>query len=336
MLLFNKNTETEIVVIAELGVNHMGSFEWIMNMLPQVKAAGADAIKLQLFTPDLYTSRSNLERYQQISKLVISKSDFLQIQKLGKSLDLPVFATPVSHDWVQFIADNCGVIKIASGDFTFDPTVDAALKTSAQIIISSGATTRDEVIAFIEKAKIIRSEDKYQDSLALLHCISSYPPFLRESNLSAIPDLIQLTGLTIGFSSHFLEDSPLYAAIGLGARIFEIHVTDDRDRTDIRDHALSRTPKELKNIISNLGELNKSCLSGEKRIQASEMNSLNNLRKGIVFSKNLSRGHKITKSDLEFARPLDPKVPYKELVLGKILKEDVLSYTSVSLNMFDL
>jgi len=287
----------------------MGSFDWIINMLPQVKAAGADAIKFQLFTPDLYSSRSNVERYKQISKLVLSKSDFLQIQKLGKSLNLPVFATPVSHDWVQFIADNCGVVKIASGDFTFDPTVDAALKTSAQIIISSGATTRNEVEAFIKKAKLIRSGDRYKDTLALLHCISSYPPTLSESNLSAIPDLEQLTGLTVGFSSHFLEDSPLYAAVGLGARIFEIHVTDDRDRKDIRDHALSR---------------------------ASEVSSLNNLRKGVVFSKNLSRGHKVTNSDLEFARPLDPNVPNKEMLLGKILKEDVLSYTSVSLDMFDL
>ena len=66
MLLFNKNTDTEIVVIAEIGVNHMGSFDWIINMLPQVKAAGADAIKFQLFTPDLYSSRSNVERYKLI------------------------------------------------------------------------------------------------------------------------------------------------------------------------------------------------------------------------------------------------------------------------------
>lgn len=336
MLLFNKNTDTEIVVIAEIGVNHMGSLDWIINMLPEVKEAGADAIKFQLFTPDLYCSRSNIERYKQISKLVLSKSDFLQIQKLGKSLNLPVFATPLSHDWVQFIADNCGVVKIASGDFTFDPTIDAVLKTSAQIIISSGATTRNEVEAFVKKSKLIRLGDRYKDTLALLHCISSYPPTLSESNLSAIPDLEKLTGLTVGFSSHFLEDSPLYAAIGLGARIFELHVTDDRGRKDIRDHALSRTPKELKNIIHTLRELNISCLSGRKTIQASEVNSLNHLRKGVVFSKNLSRGHKLTNSDLEFARPLNPNVPNKEMLLGKILKEDVVSYTSVSLEMFDL
>lgn len=314
----------------------MGSLKWILDIMPRVKSAGADAIKFQLFTPDLYSSRSNVERHKQISRLVLSKSDFLKIQQLGKSLDLPVFATPVSHDWVEFIADNCGVVKIASGDFTFDPTVDAALKSSAQIIISSGATSREEVEAFIKKAKLIRTGDRYRDTLAILHCISSYPPPLSESNLSAIPDLVRLSGLTVGFSSHFLEDAPLFAAIGLGARVFEIHVTDDRNRKDIRDHALSRTPKELEVIINNLRDLNKSCLSGKKTIQASEVNSVDNLRKGVVFSKNLPSGHKITNSDLEFARPLDPKVPNKELLLGKILKVDVLSYTSVSLDMFDL
>lgn len=203
MILFNKNTDTEIVVIAEIGVNHMGSLKWILDIMPRVKSAGADAIKFQLFTPDLYSSRSNVERHKQISRLVLSKSDFLKIQQLGKSLDLPVFATPVSHDWVEFIADNCGVVKIASGDFTFDPTVDAALKSSAQIIISSGATSREEVEAFIKKAKLIRTGDRYRDTLAILHCISSYPPPLSESNLSAIPDLVRLSGLTVGFSSHF-------------------------------------------------------------------------------------------------------------------------------------
>jgi N-acetylneuraminate synthase/N,N'-diacetyllegionaminate synthase len=335
MLLFNKDTEKEVIVIAEIGVNHMGSLEWILKMLPQVKEAGADAIKFQLFTPDLYVSRSNPERHMQVSKLALSKSDFLQIKKIGDSIDLPVFATPLSHDWVSFIAEVCGVIKIASGDFSFAPTVDTALMTSSKIIISSGATSRDEVKNFVLKAKKMRPGSNYYENIALLHCISSYPPPNDESNLSAIADLKELTDLTIGFSSHFLFDAPLYTALGAGARIFEIHVTDDRARTDIRDHALSRTPLELSKITRQLNELNLSLISGIKSIQPSERIALDNIRKGLVYSRDLIVGHKLLGSDIDFARPLNSGFHSASEIKGKILKRNVSAFFTISLDDFE-
>ena len=330
MKLFDKDSKDEIIVIAEIGVNHMGSLNWILDMLPKVKSAGADAIKFQLFTPGLYASKSNIERYQQISKLKLSKEDFLKIKKEGDDIGLPVFATPVSHDWVSFIADTCGVLKIASGDFTFMPTVEAALRTSAQVLISTGGTTRDEIKTFVDLAKSLRSGSKFIETIAMLHCISSYPAPEAESNLSAITDLASLTGLTIGFSSHFMGDSPLYAAAALGARIFEIHVTDDRSRKDIRDHALSRTPIELQDIVNTLAVLNISLLSGEKKIQLSEEINLNAMRKGLVYKSDLPIGHELTFSDFEYARPLNPAFPTAASLDGKKLKKAVKSgYSAV-------
>lgn len=335
MFLFNKDTDKDVLVIAEIGVNHMGSLEWILKMLPQVKESGADAIKFQLFTPDLYASRSNLERHLQVSKLALSKNDFLQIKKLGDSIDLPVFATPLSHDWVSFIAETCGVIKIASGDFTFAPTIDTALSTTAKIIISSGATSRDEVKDFVIKAKKMRPGNDYFDNIGLLHCISSYPPPINESNLSAISDLKQLTELTIGFSSHFLDDAPIYAALGMGARIFEIHITDDRARNDIRDHALSRTPQELRLIISFIKQINQSLLSGQKAVQQSEMLSKNNLRKGIIYSKNLVKGSILNQVDLTYARPQNPDFLNLADLIGLKLSKSVDSHTTVNREDFE-
>jgi N-acetylneuraminate synthase/N,N'-diacetyllegionaminate synthase len=332
MLLFNKDTKKEVIVIAEIGVNHMGSLEWILKMLPQVKAAGADAVKFQLFTPDLYSSRSNPERHMQVSKLALSKSDFLQIKKAGDSIDLPVFATPLSHDWVSFIAEVCGVIKIASGDFSFAPTVDTALTTSSKIIISSGATSRDEVKNFVFKAKKMRPGNNYYESIALLHCISSYPPPNDESNLSAIIDLKELTELTVGFSSHFLDDAPLFVALGMGARIFEIHVTDDRTRTDIRDHALSRTTHELKFIIDSIEQLNKSLFSGAKSIQKSEFSLINQLKKGFIYSKNLPSGHTLTLKDINYARPLNSDLLDLKEIIGKKLSKSVGAFTTINID----
>ena len=329
MKIFNKDTSRDVVVIAEIGVNHKGSIDWILNMLPKVKDSGADAIKFQLFTPDLYSTRGNFTRYEQISAFYISEKDFLRIKKTCDSIGLPIFATPLSHDWVKFIADTCGVVKIASGDFTFGPTVEASLNTSAQIIISSGATSSNEVSDFVKIAKQFRPGSTYFESIAMLHCISSYPPPIAESNLSAITDLKRITELTVGFSSHFLEDAPIYTALGLGARIFEIHVTDDRSRNDIRDHSLSRTPSELKNIVSSLNDLNLSLNSGIKAIQKSEEGSINSMRKGIVYSKKLPAGHKLMANDFNFARPLNPEFPNIDGVIGRKLKRNVDAFFPV-------
>ena len=121
----------------------------------------------------------------------------------------------------------------------------------------------------------------------------------------------------------------------MGARIFEIHVTDDRSRNDIRDHALSRTPVELSLIIRQLSELNSALMSGPKSIQPSERISLNSMRKGLVYSKNLSAGHKLLVSDLDFARPLNTEVHSADRVIGKILKRNVNAFFTISLDDFE-
>lgn len=328
MNLFGKNLEKEIVVIAEIGVNHGGSLNWVREMLVKIKESGATAAKFQLFTPDLYASRSNTKRHQFLQSVFLSKDDFLQIKRFANDLGFPVFATPLSHDWVQFIAEHCGVVKIASGDFTFKPTVQAALESDAKVIASTGAVTVDEIKLFVENAKTLRGD--VRETVALLHCIAAYPPPLTQSNLRAITFLKEFTNLEVGFSSHFLEDAPIYASLPLGARIFEIHVTDNRDRSDIRDHALSRTPFELGKIVENLNAMAESLRQTIKTIQPAESEIISVIRKGLVYCRDLPRGHILTREDFDFARPFDAKVPNLESIVGKQLRHRVSAFHSVT------
>jgi len=326
--LFGKNLEKEIVVIAEIGVNHGGSLNWVQEMLVKLKESGATVAKFQLFTPDLYASRSNSKRHQFLQSVFLSKDDFLQIKSFANDLGLPVFATPLSHDWVQFIAEHCGVIKIASGDFTFKPTVQAALESNAKVIASTGAVTVDEIKLFVENAKTLRGD--IRETVALLHCIAAYPPPLTQSNLRAIAFLKEFTNLEVGFSSHFLEDAPIYASLPLGAKIFEIHVTDNRDRLDVRDHALSRTPFELGKIVENLNAMAESLRQTIKTIQPAESEIISVIRKGLVYCRDLPRGHILTREDFDFARPFDAKVPNLESIVGKQLRHSVSAFHSVT------
>jgi len=334
VLLFGKDTETDFIVVAEIGMNHEGSFDWVKDILPSIKESGVDAVKFQLFTPDLFISPLNKKRFEQISKFALSPSQFEKIYKLCTSLELSVFATAVSHDWVPYIASKCGVIKIASGDFVFSPTIDCALRSEASIIISTGASSREEVIQFVEKAKQIRKGHFYHESIAILHCISAYPPKLEQANLRAIPDLKSLSGLTVGFSSHFMEDAPIYAALALGARIFEIHVTDDRGRMSFRDHSLSRTPSELKILISTLQKLNNSLNQKVKTIQPDEQEIQLSLRKGPIYKRSLQVGATLQASDISYARPANSDVSRIEEVVGSKLQQNVERYESIQLGHF--
>lgn len=326
--LFGSNLEKELVVIAELGINHAGSIRWIMEMLPKLKDAGASAVKLQLFTPDLYVSRSNQVRHKFLQSVFLSKTDFVKIVNFGESINLPIFATPLSHDWVEFVAETCGVVKVASGDFTFLPTIRSALKSSATVIASTGVATNEEINTFLELTKIERKNAK--ESVALLHCVAAYPPPLNQANIRAIPFLKNLTGFTIGFSSHFLDDAPIYAALALGSRIFEIHVTDNRERRDIRDHILSRTPQELNQIVSNLRSLDESMVDSSKTIQLCELENIAPLKKGVIYSKDLPAGHVLTHSDVTYARPFNPSIPNIESIVGKKLSRNVSAFCSAS------
>lgn len=329
MILFDRNTDNEIVIIAEVGMNHEGSINWIFEILPRLKEADVDAVKFQLFTPHYFVSPKNIDRFQRVSAYSLSREQFDSIYEFGKSLGLPIFATPVSHDWVDYIADMCGVVKIASGDFNFLPTVDRALNSKAKVIMSTGATTRNEIVDFINRAKIMRPDKSLQEDLALLHCISAYPPNLEEANLNAIPDLKKISGLTVGFSSHFIDDAPIYAAVGLGARIFEIHVTLDRNQSDFRDHALSRTPEEMKQLVSSIRKLNYALQSSTKELQPSEKGIVSEIRKGFVYAKSLRAGHLIQESDVTFARPASETIVSLQDLVGQTLARDVEAYEPI-------
>jgi len=331
MELFGRDLETEIAIIAEVGVNHGGSIPWILDFLIELKNAGVDAAKFQLFTKDYHTSRNNIARLDFLQRVNLTRNDFLKIVEFSSSIGLKVFASAITHDWVDFISDNCGVVKIASGDFTFQPIIRKALESDARVLASTGGTSMLEIESFLEHAHQIRGRLECEKTVALLHCISSYPPPLEECNLRAIPEIKSKTRLSVGFSSHFMEDAPLYSAHALGARIFEIHATDDRARLDIRDHALSRTPTELAKITNELRLLDTALKVEGKEIQPSELESLSLIRKGLIYSKDLTAGSILSVDDFAYARPLNTSVGSIESLIGKRLKRAVKSHYSVEI-----
>lgn len=302
MRLFGKDLDSDPVVIAEIGVNHEGDLETAKSLIRLAARSGADAVKFQSYTPERYVSRSQADRFARIDAFALSEDDHLRLKEEATASGVSFFSTPLTEDWVEFLAVTCDALKVASGDLTFEPTVRAVAETDLPVLVSTGMATWSEIdrsIAWIEQ----QSARPLRDRLALLHCVSAYPAPTSELNLRAIPAMRERYGVTIGYSNHSLELAVCYAAVSLGARVVEVHFTDSREGKTFHDHLLSVEPAELERLVERVSAIAQALGSDAKSIQPSEMGNLENARKGIVAALDISAGTVIQESHLMFARP---------------------------------
>src|SRR3990167_4475229 len=170
MELFGKNLDRDVVIIAEIGVNHEGDLEAALNLLRLAHQAGADAAKFQTFTPERYASASDPARLERVRGFDLGERGFRRIAEEAAKLDFPVFSTAVSEDVVPFIAELFPAIKIASGDIDFEPVIRAAARTRKPVILSTGLATAEEVDAAVDWFKDEAGAGDVRDRLILMQC----------------------------------------------------------------------------------------------------------------------------------------------------------------------
>ena len=316
----------KINLIAELGINHEGDIKVAEALIEQLKGSGATAIKLQSFTPERYVSASDATRLQRLKDFSLDLDAHKHLKEKAHQSGLNFISTPLSEDWVEPLSELCDALKIASGDIDFTPTITAAARTKLPVIMSTGTAEIEEVDAAVALFKSVRNAGNLEEQLVLMHCISEYPVKIEDCNLRSIPFMRERYDLHVGWSNHVIGSLACHAAVSLGANIFEVHVTDQKDGRDFRDHALSFEPheisvlvSELNSIKSGLGLLSKSPTSGERK------NTLA-FRKGLIFSRDLKSGSVIEEKDIMFARPATHFSSSKiGDVVGRTLRKDVKS-----------
>lgn len=303
MLLFEKSLDTDIAIVAEVGVNHEGSLEEASNLLRLAYEAGADAVKFQTYTPARFTSTSDTGRFERVKKFSLSEAEHRQLSAEAKDLGIAFFSTAVTEDVVPLIAELGSAIKIASGDITFEPVIRAAAKTTKPIIISTGLSTIEEIDRAVEWVSSELREGAIEERLLLLHCVSAYPTPLDQANVMSVPFLRERYGLVVGYSNHVLGTEACLAAVALGARLIEVHFTDRKSDRSFRDHALSFEPDELSRLVETASNVARSLGQFTKQVQACEADNLLLIRKGVVAARDLEAGTTLHRDDLMFARP---------------------------------
>ena len=303
MKLFGKNLDTDIVIIAEIGVNHEGSIDSAMNLIRLAHESGADAVKFQSYTPEKFIASNDKERMKRVKNFHLDESDHLKLITYAANIGIPFFSTAVTEDWIPFLNNNTNVIKIASGDITFEPTIRAAAKTEKPVILSTGGANMQEIRKAIGWFEESSKNKEIKNKLILMHCISAYPASLEGANLNSIKFLQEQTGLYVGYSNHVKGILAPVVSIALGASLIEVHFTDSRDDKIFHDHHLSLVPSELKELSISASNIKKSLGSYDKFCSEPEKNNLLALRKGIIAAHDIPKGQVIEKKDLMYARP---------------------------------
>lgn len=334
-------------IIAEAGVNHNGDINLAHSLIDAAVAAGADAVKFQLFlTDELITPDAPKAAYQEEN----TGEKGRQYEML-KSLEL----SPLQHAELKAHCDDAGIIyvctpydqlsvdsldqmdvpayKIASTDTNNTPFLRYVAKKGRPVILSTGMSTLSEVEAAVNTLK----QHGLHGKIILLHCTSEYPAPLNEVNLKAILTMQQAFCCPTGFSDHTPGIGASPWAVVLGACVVEKHFTLDRSLPG-PDHCASLEPNELLTLVQTVRDVENALGDGIKRPMPSEINNKPRMQKSLVARRHISSGEIITEADLTAKRPGTGLSPdWQDAIVGKrtakdIPKNSILSFASIMWN----
>jgi N,N'-diacetyllegionaminate synthase len=303
MMLFGKDLARELVMVAEIGVNHEGDPEAASKLVALAADAGADAVKLQSYTPDRLVSATDPDRLSRVRRFSLDVAAHRSLAAQAQNRGVQLFSTAASEDVIPLLAELFPVIKIASGDLTFEFVIRAAARTGKLLILSTWCCTLDEIDNAVTWVRDEIGVGTLQERLVLMHCVSAYPAPIEESNLKVIPMLAERYGVPVGYSNHVVGPDACLAAVGVGASVIETHFTDRKSGRTFRDHALSFEPDEFAALVRTARRMHASLGRPIKSPQASEIVGREAIRKGVVAARDLAAGATLKRDDLMWARP---------------------------------
>jgi pseudaminic acid synthase len=310
--------QSPVYIIAELSANHNQDFEEAVTLIHAAKEAGADAVKIQTYTPDTITINCSND-YFRIGKGTQWEGKNLydlygeaytpwewqpKLQKIANEIDLDFFSTPFDPTSVEFLQKmDIPAYKIASFEIVDIPLIQQIARIGKPVIMSTGMASLEEIE---EAVTAIRNEGNNQ--IALLKCTSAYPALPEDMNLKTIPDMGIKFNVPVGISDHTLGTTIPIAAVALGACIVEKHFTLSR-KAPGPDSSFSLEPQEFRAMVDAireteraLGRVNYSVTEHEKASRV--------FRRSLFAVEDIADGELFTEQNVRSIRPgygLPPK-----------------------------
>jgi N-acetylneuraminate synthase len=330
-------------IVAELSANHLGGIERAFAIMAAAKQAGADAVKLQTYTADtitidhdgpgfvieggLWNGRRLYDLYQEAH----TPWDWhAPLFAKGRELGLAVFSTPFDATAVELLESlGTPAYKVASFEAVDLALIERTAATGKPLIISTGMADRDEIAEALGAARAAGARD-----IVLLHCVSSYPARVEDSNLRTIPDMASAFDVLVGLSDHTLGTGVAVAATVLGACLIEKHLTLRRVDGG-PDSAFSLEPDELARLVEDTSTAHIALGHVNYAPEVSE-NAMRNLRRSLYVVADVAAGEVFTSSNLRAIRP-GHGLPPRHLpeILGRRARTAIARGTPVSWNLVE-
>lgn len=300
-----------VYIIAELSANHNRQFEQAVRLIQAAKESGADAVKLQTYTPDTITIQSDREEFR-ISAGTIWDGRSLydlyaeaftpwewhpRLKQAANDLGMDLFSSPFDAAAVNFLEQmEVPAYKVASFELVDLPLIQRMARTGKPMIVSTGMATPEEITEALEAARQAGAKD-----IALLKCTSAYPSPAQDMNLRAIPELARQFSVPAGLSDHTMGIAVPVAAVTLGACIIEKHLTLSR-ATPGPDSAFSLEPHEFKAMVEAIRTTEKALGDGKIGPGAKEQSS-RVFRRSLFVVEDVKRGEIFTPRNVRSIRP---------------------------------
>ncbi|WP_242120102.1 pseudaminic acid synthase [Aestuariivivens sediminicola] len=337
-------TGSPCFIIAELSANHNGNIDVAVETIKAARKAGADAIKLQTYTPDTLTIDCDND-YFKISGGTLWDGKTLyelygeaytpwewheKLFEVAREEGLVCFSSPFDVTAVDFLEGfSVPAYKIASFEIQDIPLIEYAASQGKPMLISTGMAQENDIQLAIDTCKKVGNTE-----IILLKCTSSYPAPLELSNLNTIPDMKDRFGVEVGFSDHTYGSLAPTIAVTLGAKVIEKHF--------ILDKSIGGPDADFSLDVNEFTEMVKAIRDTEKLLGSVSYKLSEKVKKNRKFSrslfivKNVKEGELVTKENMRSIRPgygLHPK--YYNKILGKKFIMDVHRGEPLSLNMIE-
>lgn len=298
-------------VIAEVSANHNQSLNEALDLIGLAKESGADAVKIQTYTPDTITIDSDSPMFKHGAGSLWEGKNLYQLYgeaytpwewhadlfTHAKKIGITLFSTPFDETAVDLLEKlNAPAYKIASFELVHLPLIRRVAQTGKPIIMSTGMGSLREITEAVEAAR-----DAGCRELALLKCTSAYPAPPEEANLETVPHLAEAFGVPAGLSDHTMGSAVAVASVCVGGCIIEKHFTKSR-AVPGPDSAFSMEPAEFKAMVADIRTAEKAL--GRVSYELTEKEKASRVfRRSIFVVKDIPQGETITLENIRVIRP---------------------------------
>jgi N,N'-diacetyllegionaminate synthase len=321
------------LIIAEAGVNHNGDLQLAKQLIDAAADAGADMVKFQTFSAaSMATASAPKAAYQRkstsfrdsqksmLEKLELDRDDHLRLIRHCQQRSIGFFSAAFDIPSLRMLNElGIGLFKVPSGEITNLPYLRHVGSFGKPVLLSTGMATMDEVA---EALAVLRSAGVAEENITVLHCNTEYPTPMSDVNLLAMLAIRDRFGVSIGYSDHSSGTEVAVAAVALGARVIEKHLTLDRGMPG-PDHGASLEPTQFAGMVRAIRNVSQAMGDGIKRPSASEDKNRAIVRKSLVAAKPIKAGEIFTPENITAKRPGSGISPMRwDEVMNKVAPRD--------------